>query len=60
MLLAAVAAVLAVAGWIWALSDAGMPDALWLLTVALTIIAIGLAVYALVQSRGRGSDASVR
>jgi hypothetical protein len=57
---AAVAAVLAVAGWIWALSDEGMPGVMWLLTVALTIVAIALAVYALMRSRGRGTDASLR
>ena len=60
MLFMAIAAALAVVGWIWALSDEGMPDALWLLTVALTIIAIAMAVYTLVRSRGRGSDASLR
>lgn len=48
---AIVAGVLAVIGWIWAVSDEGMPDILWLLTVALTAIAIALAVYAAVRSR---------
>ena len=57
---AAAAAVLAVAGWVWALSDAGMPDALWLLTVALTVIAVALAGYALIRGRGRGAGASIR
>ncbi len=56
---AAIAGALAIAGWIWALTNADMPDALWLLTVALTIVAIALVVYALVRSRGRGADASV-
>ena len=48
---AAVAGVLAIAGWIWAFSNADMPDALWLLTVALTIVAIALAVYAVMRGR---------
>ena len=56
---AGIAAALAVAGWVWAFSD-GMPDALWLLTVALTVIAIALAAYALIRGRGRGADASFR
>ena len=60
LLLAGLAAALAVAGWIWALTDAGMPDALWLLTVALTIIAIALAIYALVQRRAPGTGPSSR
>jgi hypothetical protein len=45
------AAILAVVGWIWALTDAGMPDALWLLTVLLSVIAIALAVYAIISDR---------
>jgi hypothetical protein len=57
---AAIAGALAVAGWIWALSDEGMPDALWLVTVALTVIAIALAIYAAVRGRARGADASLR
>ena len=48
---AAIAGVLAVAGWIWAFSNADMPDALWFLTVALTIVAIALAVYAVMRGR---------
>ena len=60
MLYAGIAAVLAVAGWIWALTNADMPDLLWLLTVALTVIAIGLAIYALVRRRGQGADSSLR
>ena len=50
------AGILAVIGWIWALSNADMPDVLWLLTVALTIVAIALAVYAVM--RGRGTSAA--
>jgi hypothetical protein len=57
---AAIAGALAVAGWIWALSNADMPDVLWLLTVALTVIAIALAIYAVVRGRPRGTDASFR
>jgi hypothetical protein len=57
---AAIAGALAVAGWIWALTNADMPDGLWLLTVALTVIAIGLAIYAVVRGRARGTDASLR
>ena len=52
----AIVAVLAVAGWIWALSSEDMPDALWLLTVVLSIAAVGLAVYALTRGRTRSSD----
>ena len=48
---AAVAALLAVAGWIWALTNADMPDILWLLTVALTVVAIALAAYAVIRGR---------
>jgi hypothetical protein len=59
-LYAAVAGALALAGWIWALSNADMPGILWLLTVALTVIAIALAVYAAMQGRARGTDASLR
>ena len=50
------AAVLAVIGWIWSLTNYEMPDALWLLTVVLTVAAIALALYAVV--RGRGSSAT--
>lgn len=57
---AAIAGALAIAGWIWALSNADMPDVLWLLTVALTAIAIGLAIYALVRGRARGTETSFR
>jgi hypothetical protein len=57
---AAIAGALAVAGWIWALSNADMPDVLWLLTVALTVIAIVLAIYAVVRGRARRTDASFR
>lgn len=55
---AIVAAVLAVIGWIWSLTNYEMPDVLWLLTVALSIVAIALALYAIV--RGRGSTATTR
>ena len=48
-----VAAILAVAGWIWALSNAGMPDAFWLLTVLLSAIAVVLAIYAIFRDRAR-------
>jgi hypothetical protein len=48
---AIIAGVLAVAGWIWALSNADMPDALWILTVILTVIALALAVYAAMRGR---------
>lgn len=51
-----IAGVLAVVGWIWALTNYEMPDALWLLTVALTIVAIALALYAVM--RGRRTSAS--
>jgi hypothetical protein len=49
--LLAVLGVLAIAGWIWALSDEGMPDALWIVTVILTVAAILLALYMLVARR---------
>jgi hypothetical protein len=52
----AILAALAVAGWIWALSDDAMPDALWLLTVLISIAAVGLAVYALAQGRRPGAN----
>ena len=55
---AIVAAVLTVIGWIWSLTNYEMPDVLWLLTVALSIVAIALALYAIV--RGRGSTATTR
>ena len=55
---AIVAAVLAVIGWIWSLTNYEMPDVLWLLTVALSIVAIALALYAIV--RRRGSTATTR
>ena len=49
-------AAFAVAGWIWALSSDDMPDALWLLTVLLSIAAVGLAVYALILGRRRACE----
>jgi sulfite exporter TauE/SafE len=55
---AAIAGALAVAGWIWALSNADMPDALWVLTVVLTVVAVVLALYALLRDRRRGTDVS--
>ena len=55
---AVVAAGLAVIGWSWSRTNYEMPDVLWLLTVALSIVAIALAVYAIV--RGRGSTATTR
>ena len=59
-LYAAIAGALAVAGWIWALSNADMPGVLWLLTVALSIVAIGLAVYAFVRGRRPQAGTSSR
>ena len=53
----AIAAAFAVAGWIWALSSDDMPDAMWLLTVLLSIAAVGLAVYALTLGRRRDPNA---
>jgi hypothetical protein len=47
----ALLAVLAIAGWIWALSDEGMPDALWVVTVILSVAAILLALYVLATRR---------
>jgi hypothetical protein len=52
----AIAAAFAVVGWIWALASDDMPDALWLLTVLLSIAAVGLAVYALARGRRRGAN----
>ena len=49
--LAVVTALVAVAGWIWALSNSEMPDTLWLLTVALSIVAIVLSWYAFLRER---------
>lgn len=49
--LVAVLGALALAGWIWALSDAGMPGALWVVTVILTILAVLLLLYMLVARR---------
>jgi hypothetical protein len=57
---AAIAGAFAVAGWFWALSDWDMPDVWWFLTVALTVIAIALAIYAAARGRARGTDASLR
>ena len=57
---AAIAGVLAVAGWIWAFSNANMPDVLWLLTVLLTLVAVALAIYAMVRGRRPGTDTSFR
>ena len=54
---AIVAAVLAVIGWIWSLTNYEMPDVLWLLTVALSIVAIALALYAIVRARGSSATA---
>jgi hypothetical protein len=54
-----IAGVLAVAGWIWAFSNAEMPDVVFFATLALTVIAIALAIYAVVRGR-RGTDASFR
>ena len=52
----AIVAAFAVAGWIWALSSDDMPDAVWLLTVVLSMAAVGLAVYALIRGRRRGAS----
>ena len=49
---AIVAAVLAVIGWIWALSNADMPDIVFFLTLILSVLAIALAIYAAVRGRG--------
>jgi hypothetical protein len=49
--LLALLGVLAIAGWIWALSDEGMPDALWVVTVILSVAAILLALYMLAARR---------
>jgi hypothetical protein len=49
--LVAILGVLAIAGWIWALSDEGMPGALWVVTVILTVAAILLLLYMLVVRR---------
>lgn len=54
MTYAMVLGALAIAGWIWALTNADMPDALWLLTVAVTIVAIACAVYSVFR-RSRGA-----
>jgi hypothetical protein len=48
-----IVAAVALAGWIWAFSNVGMPDALWLVTVALTLVAIVLGIVALLR-RGNG------
>ena len=37
-------ALLVLTGWAWALSNAGMPDAVWLVNAALTIVLAGLLV----------------
>lgn len=52
----AILAAVGVAGWIWALSDDSMPDAVWLLTVLISIAAVGLAVYALARGRRPGAN----
>ena len=53
----AILAAFAIAGWIWALSTEDMPDALWVLTVLCSIVAVGLALYALTRGRRRDPDA---
>ena len=50
-----IVAAVALAGWIWAFSNVGMPDALWLVTVALTLVAIVLGIVVLVR---RGNTTS--
>jgi hypothetical protein len=57
---AAIAGAIAVAGWIWALSNADMPDVLWLMTVALTVVVIALVIYAVVRGRAERTDPTLR
>jgi 4-hydroxybenzoate polyprenyltransferase len=45
-----IAAALAVAGWVWAFIDP-LSDPLWFLTIALTVIAMALLIYADVRDR---------
>lgn len=45
--------VLVVAGWVWALSNVGMPDYLWLANVALTLVFVGLLTVTLVRQARR-------
>ena len=47
-------AVLVVTGWAWALSNVGMPDAVWLANAALTIVLIVLLAVVLVGRLRRG------
>ena len=51
-LLAAIGA-LALAGWIWSLSNVHIPGALWLVTVALTLVFIVLLAYGVVRRARR-------
>lgn len=44
---------LVLAGWLWALSNVGMPDALWLANVALTLVFLGLLAATMVRRARR-------
>ena len=50
----AAVAVLVVTGWAWALSNVGMPDAVWLANAALTIVLLVLLAVVLVGRVRRG------
>ncbi len=49
----AVVGALALAGWIWSVSNFDIPDALWLLTVLLTILFVVLLAYVLFRRPAR-------
>ena len=48
---ALIVGVVALAGWVWAFSNADMPDVLWFSTVILTVVAVVLALYAVARGR---------
>jgi hypothetical protein len=51
--LLAIVGALALAGWGWSFTSVHIPDALWLATVALTLVFVGLLVYGLVTRSRR-------
>jgi len=52
--LLAVIGLLVLTGWVWALSNVGMPDAVWLANAALTLAFVVLVVVVGIQRMRRG------